>query len=222
MLSRFMTRREQFVLLFFGASILVGAVVLFLVRKGEEAPVPLMVAVQPTVTPPTISLLDEAPVEVSTVIVSVQGAVSLPGVYTFAETDRVHDALQAAGGLSPTANTGPVNLAAPLVDGTTLTIPKRGEEDSSIVDPSYAITSPGTVTPRPTIGGHVGSPAGKININTATARELETLPGIGPTYAQAIVTYREQTKFRTINDITEVSGIGEKRFESIRELITVQ
>ena len=155
--------------------------------------------------PPT-----EAPLEVHVI-----GAVLRPGVYLFTEGSRVQDAITAAGGLTTDANVEGVNLAAKLEDGQQLNIPGGGGQASTLPQATSAfrvLTGVATAT----------TSADLININSATAAELETLPGIGPTLAQRIVDYRTQHgPFQIIEAIMNVSGIGPATFDQIQSLITV-
>jgi competence protein ComEA len=219
MLSRFMTRREQLVLLFVGCAIIIGALALYLTRpvKSDAAATDSAVAIERAI--PTIV---ETPREAIEIIVSVQGAIEVPGVYRFAEGERIADALETAGGVDPQADTTSINLAARLVDGSTLNIPLRKDEEKDIElaknHASYLLGGTANVT-NSSNGGVAGA---RININTATASELEALPGVGPAYAQAIVDYRARQPFRAIEDVMEVRGIGEARFNGMRDLISVQ
>ncbi|MCR4418553.1 MAG: ComEA family DNA-binding protein [Clostridia bacterium] len=146
--------------------------------------------------------------EPKAVRVHVAGAVARPGVYELAEGARVMEAVQQAGPL-PEADVHALNLAAPLADGQKITVPRQGESPAAAGGP--AAFAPGA-----------GGAGGPININVASAQELEALPGIGPTLAQRIVAYREEHgPFRTVEDIKNVSGIGEGRYAQIKELITV-
>lgn len=139
-----------------------------------------------------------------TIIVDVAGEVAQPGVYGFAEGDRVIDAIERAGGQLPKADLSLLNLAAPLTDGTQILVPKSGP--------------PGAVVP----GGTGGSSSGLININSASATELETLSGIGEVLAATIVEYREQNgPFASVDDLMDVSGIGPATLEEIRDQVTV-
>jgi competence protein ComEA len=139
-----------------------------------------------------------------TIIVDVAGEVAQPGVYEFAEGDRVIDAIERAGGQLPKADLSLLNLAAPLTDGTQILVPKSGP--------------PGAVVP----GGTAGSSGGLININSASATELETLSGIGEVLAATIVEYREQNgPFASVDDLMDVSGIGPATLEEIRDQVTV-
>jgi len=136
--------------------------------------------------------------------VYVTGAVANPGVYYLAEESRVQDALEAAGGPTANADLDRVNLAQRLRDEDQIYFPEVGEEN-------------------PPVTRMGGSGEGLININTASAAELETLPGIGPVLAGAIVDHREaHGPFSSIEEITNVQGIGQGVFGEIRELITVR
>jgi len=138
------------------------------------------------------------------VAVYVTGAVLNPGVYHLPEESRVEDALEAAGGPTADADLDRVNLAQRVRDEDQIHFPEVGEENLP-----------------PTSTG--GSGEGLIDINTASAEELEGLPNIGPTLAQSIIDHRTiHGPFAAIEEIMEVRGIGEGVFEEIRELIVVR
>jgi competence protein ComEA len=139
----------------------------------------------------------------ATLIVDVAGEVRKPGVYEFAEGQRVIDAVNEAGGPTGKADLSSLNLAAPLTDGTQVLVP------SSALAPGLPVGS-GT------------SAGGLININTASATELETLSGIGEVLAAEIVSYRtENGQFASVDELDEVSGIGPATLEDIRDQVTV-
>jgi competence protein ComEA len=139
------------------------------------------------------------------VLVDVAGWVREPGVYEFTEGARVIDAIDAAGGPRPGALLQALNLAAPLADGTQVLVPHEGQEG---------------VAPPPVSGEAVAG--GLVNVNTATATELEELPGIGEVIAQAIVDYRtENGPFASVDQLLDVSGIGDATLEDIRDLVSV-
>lgn len=143
------------------------------------------------------------------VVVHVTGAVSAPGVYTLPSDARVDDAVRAAGATAE-ADLSQLNLAQKLADGQKITVPAIGS----------ASTSAGEGTTTTTAGAN--SDGAPVNINTASLEELETLPSIGELRAQAIITYRETNGgFRTIEELQEVSGIGEKIFADVAPYITV-
>ena len=143
--------------------------------------------------------------EAPPLIVDVAGAVRRPGVYEFAEGDRVIDAIERAGGAMPKAELSLLNLAAPLTDGTQILVPKAGP----------AVPGGSTAVP----GGSAG---GLLNVNTASATELEGLSGIGEVLAATIVEYRTQNgPFASVDDLLDVSGIGPATLDEIRDQITV-
>ena len=155
-------------------------------------------------------------VESGLIIIDIAGAVVSPGVYELESDARVGEALEKASGLSEKADKDWIaknlNLAQKLSDGAKLYIPFKGELGSAAGGGMVAGVSQDAANPQ----------SGKININTASAGELETLPGIGPSYAQKIIDYRTSSgRFTAIEDIKKVPGIGEKTFQKIKDLITV-
>lgn len=143
------------------------------------------------------------------VVVHVTGAVSAPGVYTLPSDARVDDAVRAAGATAE-ADLSQLNLAQKLADGQKITVPTIGSASTSAGE--------GTAT----TPADASSDGALVNINTASLEELETLPSIGEVRAQAIITYRETNGgFRTIEELQEVSGIGEKIFADVAPYITV-
>jgi competence protein ComEA len=154
------------------------------------------------------------------IVVDVVGAVRAPGVVSLPASARVVDAIRAAGGASPGADLARLNLAAKLADGTRIAVPLVGQEPLA-VDPTAVsgAADPGTGDPA---AGADGGVAAIVNVNTATALELEDLPGIGPTLAAAIVQERERNgPFRTVDDLNRVPGIGDGRLSQLRDLVTV-
>ena len=149
----------------------------------------------------------------SAIAVYVSGAVGEPGVYELPSGARAADALKAAGGASPDADLERLNLAKRLSDGEHVRAPRRG--DNSAAAPNVAPqTYARTDAEAPPL------PAGKIDINSADADSLETLPGIGPARAQAIIEHRQANgPFAGVDDIIQVRGIGDGILESIRDLI---
>jgi competence protein ComEA len=130
------------------------------------------------------------------VTVYVSGAVATPGVYALPEGSRVDDAIQAAGGFAIGAEQDQINLATLLEDGQQIDVP--GVLNTSHVN------------------------AGRVNINAATASELDALPGIGPTTAQAIVDYRlEHGSFQTVQEVQNVPGVGPATYDRIKDYITI-
>lgn len=190
-------RREAVALALLGLLVIAGAVVAYARARPSGAPPPT----GPAVTSPDVSASPEGEL-----VVHVVGAVHRPGVYTFAPGARVVDAVRAAGGFAPGADSQAINLARPLVDGEQIVVPRRGE------------TTQGGATQ----GAHAAQQNGKLNINTANAGDFDRLPGIGPVLAQRIVDYRTQHgPFRDIKDLMKVPGIGPKKFDSLASLVTV-
>lgn len=146
------------------------------------------------------------------VVVHVTGAVTRSGVVTLPAGARVIDAIDAAGGARRDADVDQLDLAARLVDGSRVYVPKRGETVTTVATP---------------IGGAGGSdgssaPAGPVDLNTATKAQLEELPGIGPTLAEAILATRDRIGgFKKVDDLRQVHGIGDRRLADLRPLVTV-
>jgi len=150
--------------------------------------------------------------EAAQVVVHVAGAVDRPGVYSLPPGSRVTDAVAAAGGPATDAAVHVLNLARLLADGEQVYVPTQEEAAAGVTGPPSA---GGTAA-----GG--GSAGGLININTATAVELEELPGVGPATAAKIVDDRETNgPFTTPEDLMRVPGIGPKTFEAMKDLVTV-
>ena len=147
--------------------------------------------------------------------VHVAGAVGRPGLYRVPEGSRVAAAVDAAGGPSGRAELAGVNLAAPLQDGQQVVVPlrTRGGGGGAAAGAAGA-AAPGSAAPGSAV------PGAKLSLSTATVEQLDALDGIGPTLAQRIVEYRDaHGGFRSIDELREVEGIGEKRFESLREAV---
>lgn len=153
--------------------------------------------------------------EVTRYIVHVDGAVGAPGVVELEGEDlRVTDAIERAGGLLDDADTTSLNLAEPLVDGVKIHVPHEGEQEGPDMT-SSATQWTGT-------SGTTGAPQGLVNLNTATSEQLETLPGIGEATAAHIIEDREaHGPFASAEDLMRVSGIGEKKFERVKDLVCV-
>ena len=154
-------------------------------------------------TPPAIAVIPGAP---AVVLVHVAGAVIEPGVYELAGDARVRDAIVAAGGPTEIADWNALNLAAVVGDGIKVYVPSVGE----VVPPSLTVP----VSP---VGGQ---PAGPIDVNVASPAELESLPGVGPATAAAIVTERERNgPFLDVDDLDRVPGIGPAKLDALRGLV---
>lgn len=181
------------------------AVVLGIVLGLLIAGAILLIASPPRGQPLVLSI---APTS-STITVYVAGEVNNPGVYTMSRLSRVVDAVQIAGGFSALADRNAINLAAMLEDGIEIIIPSLNDTSNSLPE---AEKTPKQPTPT------VSYP---ININTAPQSLIEELPGIGPTKAQAIVTYRQEYgPFQKVEDLLNVPGIGDGLLSQIKGLIS--
>lgn len=185
-----------------GIAVLAGLVLVVGVGWLALRPAPLPVELtlpraEPAATP------SEHSVPSGELTVHAAGAVSTPGVYRLPAGSRVSDLLTAAGGASPDADLDQLNLAAPLADGERILVPRRGE----VIAPSSDAAP---------------SASSKVDLNTATAEELDKLPGIGPATAEAIIRHREtRGRFRSVTELLEVRGIGEAKLEQLRPLVKV-
>jgi competence protein ComEA len=147
---------------------------------------------------PPAALVAERPAAAPQLVVHVAGAVRRPGLYRLAEGRRVADAVVRAGGATASADTAAINLAAPLADGMQVVVPSR-------------------------VAGAAGkkAPGARVSLSSATAAELDALPGIGPVTAQKIVDYRAQHGgFRSVDDLDAIPGIGPARVAQLRDLVS--
>ncbi len=165
-------------------------------------------AQEPEVVAPLEPVAASAPTRV---VVHVVGAVRHPGLYRLRDGARVADAVRRAGGASRSANLGGLNLAAPLVDGAQVLVPAR-----------VAAVAPGSPGEPSSLGADAGTgPAQKVSLASATAEQLDELPGVGPVTAQKILDFRaEQGFIRSVDDLDAVPGIGPARIEQLRDLVT--
>ena len=175
-------------------------------------PTPTAAEYSPSAEPET-----DAPARIA---VYASGEVRQPGVYMLDSGARAADALRAAGGSTDSADLNMVNLAMPLSDGQQIHFPASGRANGIASAVSNGVHYGGSTSGA--YGGSYGA-GGKLNVNTATANELETLPGIGERKAAAIVEYRAANgRFERVDDLVEVSGIGEGILGSIRDLVVVR
>jgi competence protein ComEA len=144
------------------------------------------------------------------VTVHVAGRVRRPGMVRLAAGSRVQDAIRAAGGAAAGADLDAVNLARKLVDGEQVRVPARGEPAAAL---PAGVAGPG--------GAGAEIPAAPLDLNTATAEQLDALPGVGEVTAGPIVAYRSAHPFTAVEELLEVPGIGQRRFEQLKDLVTV-
>ncbi|HEM6290536.1 TPA: helix-hairpin-helix domain-containing protein [Streptococcus suis] len=149
--------------------------------------------------------------ELSQLVIDVKGAVAKPGLYTLEEGSRVNDAVDAAGGLTSQADPKSINLAQKLSDEAVVYVASKDENVSVVASTtaSSAMSQEGNES--------------KVNLNTATEADLQTISGIGAKRAADIIAYREANGgFKSVDDLNNVSGIGDKTMESIRPYVTVE
>jgi len=195
-----------------------GSIFFYLQGSNESAPLNSLsqddVVLKEGVKTETEKKAEPAVNEPENIMVDVKGQVVRPGVYQSNTGERVIDIIGRAGGLTKQADQTQVNFAQHVEDEMVIYIPGKGEDESTIPQPTV---SSGTVS--------VGTEQkqGKININKADGQELQNLPGIGPAKAAAIIEYRNASgPFKTIEDLKNISGIGDKTFEKLKDLIVVK
>lgn len=194
-------RRPAVVVGAIGIGVVLLALSWFLTRAGDRTVTPVddripQVSLVPVTPPPT---------EAVVLLVHVTGAVRAEGVYELETGARVMDAIDAAGGPTPDGQTHRLNLAAPVADGMQIRVPVEGEL-AVVLDAG---------------SGQAGS--GPVNLNTASAVQLESLPGIGPATAASIIAYRdEHGGFVEVADLLGVRGIGEAKLASLEDLVVVR
>ena len=157
------------------------------------------------------------------IVVYIIGSVKNPGIVELNIDSRVSDAVDSAGGLLEDADISKINLAYKLEDGQKITIPSiydKTDEDLDYED--FISDDSGNIISQSSSNSSSSTSTSKVNINSATQTELETLPGIGPSTASKSISYRnENGKFKSIEEIKNVSGIGDAKFENIKENICV-
>jgi competence protein ComEA len=218
------------------AAVAVVAVVAVALLRAPRGPAPQLTlpqaggaaAADPGPAPPT------SPLTTTMVTVHVAGAVAHPGVYAVAAGARVADVVTAAGGPLPEAEVDRLNLAARVADGDRVLVPRKGEQSPDAAPPAnggsggaVAGAGAGAGDGAGGAGGGAGAggtptSTGPLDLNTATLDQLDTLPGVGPATAQAIVTYRSRHgRFRSVTELLEVPGIGPAKLEAVRPLVKV-
>ena len=165
------------------------------------------------------------------IVVHVMGAVKSPGIYHLSTDARVHEAIEKAGGKTDQADLHSLNLAAKIRDGEQIHVPQirqipdvrqNAPVPSAATEQAIPTSPSSAASPQASVRRSAPSDGSRININTATFQELQTVRGIGPTMAQRIIEYRQTSgRFATVDDLTNVKGIGAKTLEKIRDSITV-
>jgi len=198
-------RNRGFVLILLINLALMGGLFFWLKRPAPSSVE--IVPPDPTPSPALTATPTPSPLRVY-----ITGAVLHPDVYRLAAGSIVKDAIEAAGGVTQDADLVRINLAQELQDQQQIYVPRVGEDEAP----------PPVAGGEPTPSSGSAGLAGKININTATTEELDTLPGIGPAFAQRIIEYRNANgPFKTIEEITNISGIGDATFQKFKDRISV-
>ncbi len=184
-----------------------------------RVPPPPVEATLPTIAPVSaLGVAATAPAPALDVVVHVAGEVRNPGVYSLSPGARVVDALAAAGGPTASADLDRVNLAVPLGDAVQVYVPRRGRRTPSRA-PQPGVNAP--TLPAPAIGAP-GAATGValVSLNSATAQQLDDLPGVGPATAAAIIGHRERNgPFASVDDLLAVPGIGPSKLARLRDLV---
>lgn len=210
-----LTSKEQKIVLLLAVLLLLGVVLRFVLPPGGDSPLQrgteenYAVEMNGEKSDPAAAATMQAASNCNDssdemIIIHMAGAVVHPGVYHLPQGARIYQLLEEAGGALDDADLEGINLAQPLVDGQQVFLPRKGDDHYEQPVPAGMTTG------------------NRVNINTATQNQLETLPGIGTVKAQSIINYRQQNgPFQSIENLLEVSGIGEKTLEGLREYITV-
>ena len=214
------TRRQAYI--YAGLAVVVGLLgVRYVVssqRPAEPAGEPLLAlsspSPAPSAAPPSAASPNPSQAQL---VVYLCGAVRRPGVYHLDQGARVADLLALGGGALAKAGLQAINLAAPLTDGQQVVVPETGAAGAvAPAAPTASGAAPGGA------GSGAAVPGAPVNLNTATLEQLDALPGVGPSTAQKIIDYRTANGgFKSVDDLNNVSGIGDVRFEALKDLVTV-
>jgi competence protein ComEA len=191
---------------------LLAVVVAWWMLRTPSAPIeqslPRATARSTTVAGATTEPAATNPSSPSTLVVQAAGAVARPGVYRLEDGARVIDLINAAGGPTPEADTQLVALAATLTDGVRVYVPKVGEAPPASIGGAA--------------GGDLGGPGAPVDLNAATPEQLDSLPGVGPATAAAIVAHRQEIgRYTSVDELLDVRGIGPAKLDALRPLVTV-
>lgn len=205
-----------------GIGVIAVLVTVFTLMR-DSAP-PVSAAKLPAVQMVSGSPTPGPPVPDGPVVISVVGLVNKPGLVTLTAGDRIADALDAAGGPVDGADLVGLNLARRVVDGEQIIVGLAAPagSPSPMGSSVNSATAPGTASPDPAPGPSAGAPATPVDLNTATAQDLDVLPGVGPVTAAAIIAWRDANgRFTSVDQLSEVDGIGPARMDKLRALVVV-
>lgn len=199
------SQREKWLIAIIISMIIISAIVIYFVYDKKSHEQEILFSQDDEFELNQVETLEEE--HSNEIVIDIKGAVKQPGVYSMNEGERVIDAIERAGGLLPDAEENQINLAGLLKDEMVIYVAKEGEELTQPVMQSVTIN---------------GNEDGKVRINSATAEDLQKLQGIGPSKASAIIAYRdEHGPFKTVEDLLQVSGIGEKTLENMKDEIVI-
>lgn len=199
------SQREKWLIAIIISMISISAIVIYFVYDKKSYEQEILFSQDDELELNQVETLEEE--HSNEIVIDIKGAVKQPGVYSMNEGERVIDAIERAGGLLPDAEENQINLAGLLKDEMVIYVAKEGEELTQPVMQSVTIN---------------GNEDGKVRINSATAEDLQKLQGIGPSKASAIIAYRdEHGPFKTVEDLLQVSGIGEKTLENMKDEIVI-
>ncbi len=201
----------------------VVAAATYAIVKGRKQPVPIVFQ---NVPPQQTASDKAAPTEV---VVHVVGAVKAPGIVHLPSTARVDDAIKAAGGTTSDSDTESINLAAKLIDGSQIKLPRKGkpEEVAAVAETyksgsndAYLATPPASAPSKSSARSGGKHPSGPVSLNTGSSSQLQTLPGVGPSTAQKILQYRmEHGGFSSVEELMAVKGIGPKKMKAMHKYL---
>ena len=210
--------KKQKIILFAIAGIVAIVIIFFIYNKNQ---IKDEIGLENEILVTNITSKEKNVENENTIIIHITGSVKKPGIVKLKEGSRIEDAIEEAGGLTENADITKVNLAYIVEDGTKIKIPSSSDEeigDEEIIDNR---SGENIIVEENTISSNKNNQI--VNINKATEKEFQSLPGIGPLLASKIVEYRSQKgKFESIEDIKNVTGIGSSKYENIKDLITVK
>lgn len=200
-------------------SVLVGAILYYVYGREEIENTNEIIPYEETEENKEITEANGSEEEKNEIIIYITGEINKEGVYKLEEGSRIADAIELAGGLTDEADTKEINLAYIIEDGMKIKIPNKTEQQEK----SEYITKESGIEVEVIENAKSNTTSNKVNINTATQEQLETLTGIGPSTANKIIEHRKKNgNFKKIEDIKNVSGIGESKYNKIKEQIIVK
>jgi competence protein ComEA len=211
--------RRLVVAIVLAAAALAGGVSWWWLTSAGDGGGPADIAAPVTVVPLSAGAGQTSTSAAADLVVHAAGAVGRPGLYRLPSDSRVGDLIEAAGGLSVDADADRLNLAGVLADGVRVYVPRVGEPEPSA--PVGADAASGALdTPTGVAGKDVAGSS--VDLNTATAEQLDQLPGVGPATAAAILDHRQRHgPFGSVDELLDVRGIGPAKLEALRDLVTV-